>query len=286
MTGRCNAPLPGLRPGQHKRCRRYATPDHPSGRCALHGSAATGPVTEVGKAIAIAAMVAGRHRWLARLKAEGKPLTMGRKKGGRNRTPEQIDEANREAEGRRAVRAMRIRQNAERRGREAAAAPEKPAHRHGHKHNPAPDPATAEIPASCAPAGQDEADIPEALLDEALALVAAHGARKADIAALERLARTYIKRLSDWQRPLSYDHAAQLYRRIRQYEQVFGRADVKEARLAKLAQAFVDFEKRWAVAQTLALLGKRAAAAGLRASMRPREQGPHSIWRKPWRPDE
>jgi hypothetical protein len=40
-------------------------------------------------------------------------------------------------------------------------------------------------------------------------LVTAHGALKADIAALERLARTCIKRLSDWQRRLSYDHAAQ-----------------------------------------------------------------------------
>jgi hypothetical protein len=43
-----------------------------------------------------------------------------------------------------------------------------------------------------------------------------------------------------------HDHAAQLYRRIRQYEQAFGRSDGKEARLAKLTQAFVDFEKRWA----------------------------------------
>jgi hypothetical protein len=94
------------------------------------------------------------------------------------------------------------------------------------------------------------------------------------------LARTYIKRLSDWQRPLPYDHAAQLYRRIRQYEQAFGRADGKEARLAKLAQAFVDFEKRWAVKQTLAMVGPYLDRAELRSSRPPREQGPHSI--APW----
>jgi hypothetical protein len=96
-----------------------------------------------------------------------------------------------------------------------------------------------------------------------------------DIAALERLARTYIKRLSDWQRPLSYDHAAQLYRRIWQYEGAFGRPEGKEGRLAKLAQAFVDYEKRWAVSQTLALLSNRSAE--LRSAAPRQGERPHSI---------
>ena len=40
-----------------------------------------------GIAKAVARMVAGRARWLAKLKAEGKPYPAGRRKGGRNRSP-------------------------------------------------------------------------------------------------------------------------------------------------------------------------------------------------------
>jgi hypothetical protein len=50
-------------------------------RCRMHGGLSTGPRTPEGRARSIAAMVEGRRRWLARMKAEGKKLTCGRKSG-------------------------------------------------------------------------------------------------------------------------------------------------------------------------------------------------------------
>jgi hypothetical protein len=41
----------------------------------------------------LAAMQAGRRRWLAKLKAEGKPIPCGRKKGGRNAPREEREHA-------------------------------------------------------------------------------------------------------------------------------------------------------------------------------------------------
>jgi hypothetical protein len=55
-------------------------------RCRLHGGFSTGPKTSEGKARTIAAMVEGRRRLLAKLKAEGKPVPWGRKRGGVNRS--------------------------------------------------------------------------------------------------------------------------------------------------------------------------------------------------------
>jgi hypothetical protein len=50
-------------------------------RCRMHGGASTGPKTEEGKARSIAALVAGRRRWLESMKAKGEKLTCGRKPG-------------------------------------------------------------------------------------------------------------------------------------------------------------------------------------------------------------
>jgi hypothetical protein len=63
-------------------CKNWALPG--SKRCRLHGGLSTGPITPEGKARTVAAMKAGRARWLAKLKSEGKPIPCGRKKGGRN----------------------------------------------------------------------------------------------------------------------------------------------------------------------------------------------------------
>ena len=279
---RCGARLPGLRAGRHKHCRRPATPGHPSGRCALHGAKATGPVTETGMVNTLAAMKAGRARWLAARKAAGLPLTMGRKRGGKNRSLEERAASERHVEERRSQRAAMIKLNdlrkSEKLGRrqqldEAAElerrharfksggsfwdnADPSPADAPGAApdlHEPAPPAATPETPV--APTVQDAGDI-DALLDE---FVTAPGARKADIklaaAALVRLEKTFIARLADYQRPLPRDKATQLYRRIRQHELSFGRVDGREERLAKLAQALLDFEKKHAVRQTLAIVG-------------------------------
>ena len=67
------------------RCRR-------SGRYAAKSVAvrtvgfSTGPRTAEGKARTVAAMVEGRRRLLEKLKAEGKPVPWGRKRGGVNRS--------------------------------------------------------------------------------------------------------------------------------------------------------------------------------------------------------
>jgi hypothetical protein len=64
-------------------CRNW--PGRGKKRCRLHGGLSTGPKTSEGKARTIAAMVEGRRRLLEKLKAEGKPVPWGRKRGGVNR---------------------------------------------------------------------------------------------------------------------------------------------------------------------------------------------------------
>jgi hypothetical protein len=66
------------------RCRNW--PVRGKKRCRLHGGFSTGPKTPEGKARTVAAMVEGRRRLLKRLKAEGKPVPWGRKRGGANRS--------------------------------------------------------------------------------------------------------------------------------------------------------------------------------------------------------
>ena len=66
------------------RCRNW--PVRGKKRCRLHGGFSTGPRTPEGKARTIAAMVEGRRRLLEKLKAEGKPVPWGRKRGGVNRS--------------------------------------------------------------------------------------------------------------------------------------------------------------------------------------------------------
>ena len=75
---RCNAHCkqPPLR-----YCRNWAVPGR--NRCRFHGGMSTGPKTPEGKARVVAAMVAGRHRWVERMKAEGRKFPCGRKPGYR-----------------------------------------------------------------------------------------------------------------------------------------------------------------------------------------------------------
>ena len=97
LRRRCDAWLPfrevaqdrAIRAGElgkflrrNRHCRKWAV--RGSKRCRLHGGLSTGPTTPEGMARTVAAMKAGRLRWLSRLKAEGKPAPCGRKKGGGN----------------------------------------------------------------------------------------------------------------------------------------------------------------------------------------------------------
>ena len=72
-------------------CKNWAVPG--GTRCRLHGGLSTGPTTPEGMARTVAAMKTGRLRWLAKLKAEGKPAPCGRKKGGRNAPLEEREHA-------------------------------------------------------------------------------------------------------------------------------------------------------------------------------------------------
>jgi hypothetical protein len=64
------------------RCRNWAV--RGGKRCRFHGGYSTGPRTPEGMARTVAALKAGRARWMAKLKSEGRPIPGGRKKGGRN----------------------------------------------------------------------------------------------------------------------------------------------------------------------------------------------------------
>ncbi len=69
----------GARSLRHPRCRAWALDG--STRCRMHGGLSTGPKTPEGKANVVAAMVAGRRKWVERLHSEGKRAPGGRKKG-------------------------------------------------------------------------------------------------------------------------------------------------------------------------------------------------------------
>jgi hypothetical protein len=128
---RCDARLPkrigardrAMRAGElakylrRDRCKNWALPG--SKRCRLHGGRSTGPTTPEGMARTVAAMNAGRVRWLARLKAEGKPVPCGRKKGGRNRSAEERERVAYEQECHRAWRDMAQRMQVDRKARHA-----------------------------------------------------------------------------------------------------------------------------------------------------------------------
>ncbi len=58
-------------------CRNW--PEDGKKRCRFHGGLSTGPKTEEGKAVVVAAMVEGRRRWVERMKAEGRKFPGGPK---------------------------------------------------------------------------------------------------------------------------------------------------------------------------------------------------------------
>jgi hypothetical protein len=128
---RCDARLPvrevardrAVRAGElpkylwRNRCKNWAV--RGSNRCRLHGGLSTGPTTPEGKVRTIEALKAGRKRWLARLKSEGKPIPFGRKKGGHNRSLEEREHDAYVQKCRRDSRRMARLMRAERKGRRA-----------------------------------------------------------------------------------------------------------------------------------------------------------------------
>src|SRR5215472_4598327 len=98
-------------------CKNWALPGRK--RCRLHGAASTGPTTPEGMARTLAAMQAGRRRWLTKLKAEGKPIPCGRKKGGHNAPREEREHAAYLRKMDREFRKIDLRSRAERNARRA-----------------------------------------------------------------------------------------------------------------------------------------------------------------------
>jgi hypothetical protein len=215
-------------------------------------------------------MVAGRKRWLAELKARGEPIPFGRKRGGKNRSREEIDQAHREAEGRRQWRLYRIRENAERKARrakrrqEGLAEPQRrhdafPARQpwdnggeptHGGSRHLGLAAVTAEIAARYPQ--RDPEDFSRArhrvdmgeLFDLALANMSELGGRKADLRLLKGIEKDLIKCLSDYRKPLAHERCAWLYNRLCRWEEHFAGSDGQAERLERLQQAFDNFEKR------------------------------------------
>jgi hypothetical protein len=101
------------RSGHH--CRNW--PERGQKRCRFHGGRSTGPTTPEGKARTAAALKAGRARWLATLKSEGKPIPFGRKKGGRNLPAEEREQIAYEKRGLREGRLILQKLRAERKAR-------------------------------------------------------------------------------------------------------------------------------------------------------------------------
>jgi hypothetical protein len=129
LRRRCDARLPvreaardrAIRAGElakylrRNRCKNWAV--RGSKRCRLHGGLSTGPRTLEGMACTLAAMKAGRARWLAKLKSEGKPIPCGRKKGGRNLPADEREQAAYETQCRREGRKLSRQSRAERKAR-------------------------------------------------------------------------------------------------------------------------------------------------------------------------
>jgi hypothetical protein len=72
---------------RHRRgfCRKWPVPGKE--RCRLHGGRSTGPLTEDGKARSLAAMRAGRQRWLEDMRAKKAAGEIERFPGGRKAGP-------------------------------------------------------------------------------------------------------------------------------------------------------------------------------------------------------
>ena len=126
---RCDARLPvrdvardrAIRAGKlseflrRNRCKNWAL--RGSKRCRLHGGLSTGPRTAAGMSRTIAGLVAGRARWLAELKAAGKPIPFGRKRGGRNLPKDQRDQVAYEKQCHRDARGVSRQTQADRKAR-------------------------------------------------------------------------------------------------------------------------------------------------------------------------
>jgi hypothetical protein len=193
----------------------------------------------------VAAMKAGRTRWLARLRAEGKPIPCGRKKGGRNRTVEEREQAAYEAQCERHYREVVRQQRAERRARrearrEQAAELER---RRLRFH--------AGLPFWEEDGGET--------LELALKAIREHGAGRELERGLARLARTFVTELNSGRSmsPVTIDG---VYRDLVRCSYAIGTADRKPSWLKPVHEAYARWRTRQMVDGVLARMRAIRAA--------------------------
>jgi hypothetical protein len=191
-------------------CTRPALPG--SARCKWHGALSTAPVTADGMASTIAAMKAGRARWVADMRAkittgEIDRFPNGRKAGGKNRTLEERAQAAHEKQCERAYRRIQRQARADRRARKQELADLDRRRQASH----------AGLPFS-----DDRGNRLESDLALALDLFREHGTPATTVAELARTARNFVERLS---RPYALpppEAVEAVYARIRKCEDAVG----------------------------------------------------------------
>jgi hypothetical protein len=165
-------------------CTRPALPG--SARCKWHGALSTAPVTAEGMASTIAAMKAGRVRWVADMRAkiataEIDRFPCGRRAGGRNRTLEERAQAAHEKQCEREYRRIQRQARAVRRARKQELADLERHRQASH---------------AGLPFWDDRRDLLESNLALTLDLFREHGTPAATIAELARMARNFVEHLS------------------------------------------------------------------------------------------
>jgi hypothetical protein len=153
------------------------------------------------------AMKAGRARWLARLKAEGKPVPFGRKKGGRNRTVEERAQAAHEMCCERQYRRIQRRARADRRARKQELADLDRRRQASH---------------AGLPFWDDHSDLLESNLALTLDLFREHGTPTVSIVELARMARNFVEHLSCPHALPPPEAVEAVYARIRKCEDAVG----------------------------------------------------------------
>ena len=232
-----------------------------NGRCGYHSGHSTGPISDAGKARASAAGVAGRHAWVADMRAsiaagEIDRFPCGRRAGGRNRTLEERAQAAHEQQCERGYRRIQRQARADRRARKQELAELDRRREQFHAGLPFWDDA-ADLVASDPGLTLKM----EACFEAALTFFRDHGGagRKAE-RDLARDERTFIKFLNS-PTPPPHEAIEKVYDRLTRCEEAFGPTDGKATRLEHLQREYDNYLRRRAVDAAVKQVAMARAAA-------------------------
>jgi hypothetical protein len=214
-------------------CTRPALPG--SARCQRHGGHSTGPADGG----------AGRRRMVDEMRdaiARGElaRVPWGRKPGGKNRPKAVIEEEKHRKATARALRRIQHQARLDKRARKQADRQQR-------------DEAAVLVRRHERFQARDRDWYDTDLLDVALEAIHAHGATKRDIAELKRAERIFIERLRDNRDPPEPEVVERAYAKLTRIETALG-GEGKDARLAKLQDAYEDWQKRRTVDAAIAEL--------------------------------